>query len=501
MTAKLQASYDEFPYLSLPFPQSHPDRMATLGRLHGLRPAPVDECRVLEIGCASGGNLIPMAAALPRSRFTGIDFSSVQVRQGAADVATLGLGNIDLVPMDLLDLADQFGEFDYIIAHGVYSWVPPAVQEKLLEVCARLLAPDGIAYVSYNTLPGCGIRGVIRDAMRYHTRQFPDASSRARQARATLDFMAQAMEGAQAPYAMMVRSEAEQLRRKDDYYLLHDHLEEFNEALFFHQFADRAARHRLAFLAEADFRMMVARGLAPEAAHALDRMASGILEHEQFIDFLHNRSFRQTLLVRDARPIDRTRPTQHLASLWVASAARAADVDAAAHSAAPQDFRMPDGSWLRLLQPISKAAMSVLAARWPAAVPFADLCAMAAGRLGRSGDVPDAQRDALALDLWQGFTAGVVELHAVRPAFVVECGDRPQAGLVPRLQASRGPHLTNLRHGVITLDDADLQLLGLLDGSRTRGSLAAEVYAGVPDAEATVDQALARLARQALLVQ
>lgn len=501
MTAKLQASYDEFPYLSLPFPQSHPDRMATLGRLHGLRPAPVDECRVLEIGCASGGNLIPMAAALPRSRFTGIDFSSVQIRQGAADVATLGLGNIDLVAIDLLDLSDQFGEFDYIIAHGVYSWVPPAVQEKLLEVCARLLAPDGIAYVSYNTLPGWGIRGVIRDAMRYHTRQFPDARARARQARATLDFMAQAVEGAQAPYAMMVRSEAEQLRNKDDYYLLHDHLEEFNEALFFHQFADRAARHRLAFLAEADFRMMLASGLAPEAARALDRMAPGILEHEQFLDFLRNRTFRQTLLVRDAVPIDRTRPTQHLSSLWVASAARAEDVDAAAQSAAAQDYRMPDGSGVRLVQPISKAAMSVLAARWPAPVPFADLCAIAAGRLGRSGDVPEAQRDALASDLWQGFMAGVVELHAVRPAFVVESGDKPQAGCVPRLHASRSPHLTNLRHGVVTLNDAYRQLLGLLDGSRTRRSLAMEAYPAAAAPEAELDRALAQLARLAVLVQ
>ncbi|MGH8851573.1 MAG: class I SAM-dependent methyltransferase [Casimicrobiaceae bacterium] len=104
-----QASYDEFPYLSLAFPQSHPDRMATLGRLHGLPAAQVDECRVLEIGCASGGNLIPMAAGLPRSRFTGIDFSAVQLRQGAADIAALGLANIELTPMDLLDFDRRCG--------------------------------------------------------------------------------------------------------------------------------------------------------------------------------------------------------------------------------------------------------------------------------------------------------------------------------------------------------------------------------------------------------
>ena len=70
--------------------------MRRSARLHRLVPAPVGECRVLEIGCAAGGNLIPMAAALPRSRFLGIDFSAVQVRVGTADVAALGLANVEL---------------------------------------------------------------------------------------------------------------------------------------------------------------------------------------------------------------------------------------------------------------------------------------------------------------------------------------------------------------------------------------------------------------------
>jgi cyclopropane fatty-acyl-phospholipid synthase-like methyltransferase len=144
--------------------------LATLARLFGLSPKRVDESRVLEIGCASGGNLIPMAASLRRSAFIGIDFSATQVRQGVANIEALGLTNVRLLNMNLLDFGDEFGEFDYIIAHGVYSWVPPDVQAKLLAVGARQLAPDGIAYVSYNTLLGWNMRGVIRDAMLFHTR-------------------------------------------------------------------------------------------------------------------------------------------------------------------------------------------------------------------------------------------------------------------------------------------------------------------------------------------
>ncbi|MCD4811464.1 hypothetical protein K8R14_02560, partial [bacterium] len=66
-----RTSYDEVPYESQSFPQSHPDRLAMLARLFGLSPAPVTQCRVLELGCAGGGNLIPMAFHLPDSEFVG----------------------------------------------------------------------------------------------------------------------------------------------------------------------------------------------------------------------------------------------------------------------------------------------------------------------------------------------------------------------------------------------------------------------------------------------
>jgi cyclopropane fatty-acyl-phospholipid synthase-like methyltransferase len=503
MNGDLQASYDEFPYLSLAFPQSHPDRLATIARLHGLVPAPVGECRVLEIGCAAGGNLIPMAAALPRSRFLGIDFSAVQVREGAADVAALGLTNIALERADLRDFGKESGVFDYIIAHGVYSWVPADVQDKLLEVCSRQLAPGGIAYISYNTLPGWNMRGIVRDAMRYHTRQFPDARSRVQQARATLDFLAQATEDAQSPYALMLRSEAEQLRRKQDYYVLHDHLEEFNEALFFHQFAARAAGHGLAFLAEADFRMMGIDGLPAQVAQTLNRMAPEILQREQLTDFLRNRNFRQTLLVREDTRIDRALTPERVRSLWVASAARATGDGSDPRSPTADEFRMPDGSGLRTPHPISKAAMAVLAKHWPAPIPFSDLAAMAAARIGLTGDVDDVQNATLASDVLKSFCAGAAELHALGPAFVIEAGARPQASPVSRLQAGRGAYVTNMRHEMVGLDDADRHLLSLLDGSLERAAIAAQTFPGQPSdsAAAALDDALARLARQALLVQ
>src|SRR5712692_4297077 len=147
-------TYDEIPYPNLSHVQSHPDALATLATLLGLAPAPIDRCRVLEIGCATGGNLIPMALSLPGSSFLGIDSSARQIEMGQAAVAAVGLGNVQLRQMDIRQVTPELGEFDYIIAHGVFSWVPKDVRDQLLTICKQNLAPNGVAFVSYNVYPG-----------------------------------------------------------------------------------------------------------------------------------------------------------------------------------------------------------------------------------------------------------------------------------------------------------------------------------------------------------
>jgi cyclopropane fatty-acyl-phospholipid synthase-like methyltransferase len=155
-------SYDKVPYESEPFVQTHPDRLATLGRLFGLSPVPITQCRVLELGCAGGGNLIPMACQLPQSRFVGVDFSKRQVEMGRKVIQVLSLSNIRIGLANIMDVDQTWGVFDYIICHGVYSWVADDVQEKILSIAKENLAENGIAYVSYNTYPGWHMREMIR---------------------------------------------------------------------------------------------------------------------------------------------------------------------------------------------------------------------------------------------------------------------------------------------------------------------------------------------------
>ena len=212
MSEQIQANYDEVPYDSLAFPQTHPGTIATVATLFGMTPAPVTNCRVLELGCAAGFNIIPMAATLPDSRFVGVDLSARQVAEGQEAIKVAGLTNIELRPMSIMDVGDDFGRFDYIICHGVFSWVPAEVREKILEIAARNLAPQGVAYVSYNCFPGWHLAGMIREMMLYHTQRFPEPAKRIQQARAFLDYLAMGTLDPNSSYARLLKEEADLLR-------------------------------------------------------------------------------------------------------------------------------------------------------------------------------------------------------------------------------------------------------------------------------------------------
>jgi SAM-dependent methyltransferase len=491
----LAAAYDALPYTSLPFAQSHPDRLATLAHLFGMTPAPLQRCRVLELGCASGGNLLPMAEALPHAHFTGIDISTVQIDAGRADIAALGLSNVELRCGDLLDFDPGGVRYDYIIAHGVLSWIPEPARQRLFALCGERLAPDGVAYISYNTLPGWRTRGAIRDAMRFHVRHFSDPKVQVQQARAIIEFMAEALAGDSSGYGALVRDEAARLRQQPDFYVFHDHLEAVNAAFHFEEFMAHATRHGMRYLAEADFRRMLGHDLAPAISAQLAKIAPDLLQREQFLDFLRNQTFRETLLVRREVELTRTLVPQRLHGLHVSTRARPERAQPDERGASSETFRMSDGSALATQRPLTKSAMMTLAACSPATLEFETLCMQAGQRLGHVAPA-HAERMALASDLLQGFAVGAIELHSAASSFTLEPGERPQASAMARLQAARGRQVANRRHEWLTLAEDSRRALALLDGRRNRGELARESAIAERDLATTLDA----LAHQALLV-
>ncbi len=479
-------SYDLAPYPRLSHFFSHYAKAAALARLLGLNPPPVERCRVLELGCASGGNLIPMAVAFPESQFVGVDYSSRQVAEGQADIQQMGLSNISLLPLDLLAIDPTFGQFDYILAHGVYSWVPPSVRDHLLAVCHDNLAPQGVAYVSYNAYPGWHGLDAIRRMMLYHIRETTEPAERAAEARELLDFLADATDPAD-PFGAMLASHNKFLHqepsRGEDAYLLHDHLEEVNDPVYFHEFAEHAGRHGLQYLCDADFRMDFLNTFPKAKADALLKMSHNIVELEQYMDFVRNRMFRQSLLVHEDQPVNRRLGAARLQTLWVGSAARPETGEIDVRRGAVEKFIGRDDAKLSTDHPLSKAAMACLIRRWPATLPFETLVAEAQALLADAqgaaidGPVPADEREVLAGNLLQSFTLSenLVEFHACAPRYTLDASGKPRASDWARRQAERGPGVTNLRHERVRLGPLQSHILRLLDGTRDRGALLAEL--------------------------
>lgn len=479
-------SYDDLPYPGLPYGQTHPDRLATIATLLGLAPASAERCRVLEIGCGSGGNLIPMALGLPQSSFLGIDISASEIARGCTAVQAIGLSNIEMRQLSVVDVDDGLGAFDYILCHGVYSWVPAPVRAKILALYAHHLTPNGIGYISYNCYPGWHLSGVVRDMLSYHDGRFPGEPPERRVARARglLDFLARATPSREGIYAQILREKLDFLGKLPDAYLFHEYLEEHNAPIFFHQFCANLSAHGLRYLADSAFHTMAANvALAPETRRRLDELAPDILTKEQYVDFLCNRSFRETLVCRANLQPDYLLRAERLLPLHVAAPLRPTSAAPDLASARPLDFKgLVDGIQLMSSIPVVKAALTILGEMWPQAAPLTALSGMARQRLGlRPVAGADAQRQDqmdLASTLMGAYVGAgdyLVTLYRSPPLFANHVSERPVASPLARFQAANGLPITNLRHGTATLDPFDLQLLPLLDGTRDRPALLQEL--------------------------
>jgi methyltransferase-like protein/2-polyprenyl-3-methyl-5-hydroxy-6-metoxy-1,4-benzoquinol methylase len=472
-------SYDEVPYVRYTFAQTHPDRLATLARLFGMSPKPVQHCRVLELGCGYGDNVMAMATALPHSQFVGIDFSRRQIEGGRASLASLQLTNVDLRQANILNVDQGYGVFDYIIAHGVYSWIPRPVQEKLLTICSENLAPDGVALVSYNVLPGWHMHGMVRDMMRYHAARYADPNERIQQARALLLFLANSAADPGDPYGIHLRNEVKNLDRHTDEYLFHEYLEEVNDPVYFYQFLDQAAAKGLKYLGEADAYAMTSMGLPPEVDRVLARLSENWIQRQQYTDFVKNRQYRESLLCHDGIALDWARRFDHLDEFFLAGDIKPIQTPVDLHSLKREQFKGAGQDAITTDSPIVKAALVYLGEVWPRAVSFQEVEATAAARVHPSKTSPwqrAIDRDVLANALLDAFLAHrLVEWHLWSPPLVTAVSKRPLASKFARQQAVTANCVTNLRHEGISLNPFDRFVLLKLDGLHDRSALLAEM--------------------------
>ncbi len=457
--------YDETPYLSYAISDSHPDRLATMATIFGMQPTNIQHCSVLELGCASGGNIMPMAEQLPHSTFTGIDYSQVQIDQGQDRIDELGLSNISLARMDIMNLDDDFGTFDYIIAHGLYSWVPRHVQDKVMEVCARHLNPQGVAYVCYNAYPAWHIIDVVRDIMRYGAKNFTSPQDRVKHAKQALSLVTNTV-SVDSPYGQMLLKLQDIVQAREDFYLLHEFLGEENNPVYFHEFVDHANQHNLQFLCELSSPEIEPGDLSPKNRALLEDKASSFVEIEQYMDFIGYRNFRKSLLCHDSNKLDRDNLSNQVVKLHVRFEAKPEIVNVTFSSAII--FKTPIGN-INAKNPLMNSILTELAEAWPATLPVSELIAT-----NESDTHPDrtSATDRYTSDDTQGTLKLLYDFHlskhiklSTQPSlYATHSPNKPTATKLNRLQAKNGEPVSSLRHKKVPLNAFQIFVLQMLDG-------------------------------------
>lgn len=298
-----QTIYSELGYKSMPFPYTTPATLEAYAALVGISAPNPKTARVLELGATYGGNIISQALFNPEATFVGVELSKEQVEKGNEVIANAGLTNVSLIQSDIASIGSEIGTFDYIIAHGVYSWVDDGVKEALLRLIDEHLAEDGIAYVSYNTYPGWHTMEEVRQLMMFSNRDKTQFNHKEKVLHGkTIGSIVGSqilkydnLKERNSKFLGALRS----VMQKDEYYVGHDHLEPNNDPVYFYQFNDHLGAHNLAYLCDADLTLSMVRSFDADIADTLDKLApNDHVAQEQYLDFMLDTTFRKSIICK-----------------------------------------------------------------------------------------------------------------------------------------------------------------------------------------------------------
>lgn len=459
-------AYDELPYTAAPMPYAQPQHLATLGTLFGISPPPVATCRVLELGCHNGKHILATASSLPHAECWGVDMTEEHLNAARHVAENVGLTNLHFKQCNILDLGDDIGTFDYIIAHGIYSWVSRAEQDQILSICKNLLTPNGIAYVSYSTRPGWDQRTAIRDMLTHYTATFDSAEHRVSYMQDLLNSWYQATTDAPDAYTALLQQELKEWSHVPEPEMFYEYLHASHEPLYFHQFISRAKTHGLDYLGDAFFHTMLPSNLPPATARAVYEFKDNVLQQEQMMDFLRNRAMRHTLLCHAGIvTLNRTPSVEWVSQFHSASALKFTGVDGKNHTFESRKAKLVSDN------PTIQATFHALNEAYPQALSFEKLVTRAAELLEKpSLDIEEQHTVSTAL--LRCYSQGIIEWYITPPHLTSQISEFPTASRLARWEIKTSPQVTNLRSESVMVEDViSIRILPYLDGTRDRATL------------------------------
>ncbi len=487
-------SYDNIPYVSYPFEYTRPENLKSIALLFGVKAPKLETARILELGCAEGGSLFRFASTYPKSYTLGVDLSKVEIEHGQEKIKKFGLKNLELKNMSITDLNDSYGKFDYIICHGVYSWVPDFVKKSILEVSKKLLNKNGVAFVSYNTLPGWNMVGTVRELMMYHANNFQTEQDKITQGKSVLNFLKDALGDAKTPHAKFMAEAANMMANKEDNYIRHEYLAEENKAFYFHEFIADAKKHDLEYLGDTDLHRMFIGNLAPNAAEKLGAI-NDIVKTEQYIDFIRNTQFRCTLLCHKDTNIIRNINYDRVKDLYIAVILNPElpETQELLTSNNPVKFFVNGSNDIHLTagNPHLKAVMYTLAENKNNPMLIAEIINLAQKK------VPNITKKDLEAffvnEIARLIFSGYFKIFSDKPIFKYEISDKPKISDYALFEANLTRHngriwITNQINSMLNLTDYHVHALKLLDGKHTKAEIAQEIVQKIKDGVITAQE-------------
>lgn len=490
-------TYDQVPYESNPYPQSSPANLRTIGILFGMNAPKLETARVLELGGAAGGNLMPFAYTYPKSHSIAVDLSKVQIDQGNSLLEKSGIKNLELKHGSITDVDASWGKFDYIISHGVLSWVPEFVQEKMLEICNTNLSDNGIAYISYNTLPGWNMVRSIREMMMYHASNFATDQDKVSQARLLLQFLKDSTEGSKTAYSDFLRNEADLLVNQPDHYIRHEHLEDNNKQFYFHEFMAIAAKNNLQYLGDAGISSMYVGNLPKKAAEKLSEIKD-IVRIEQYMDYVTNRRFRSSLLCKNTTPINRSLNFNDIEKFFVSMKAAPekpiADVNLEdSLETIKFFFNNNQELFISTSSPSMKAILYTLVENGNTMLGVKELLEQSAKKLKNSKPedlMPDFLNNAMKLAL-----SGYISISSEKPEYSTKIGKKPKVSELVRAQAefTAAFWVSTQKHERLPISLFDKVALRYLDGKNSFDDVKLKVFDHIKKGDLTLSKGETKL--------
>lgn len=467
------AKYDELPYLSKAFYHTSPEHLCSMARLFSVNAPDIENSKVLDLGGGTGANLFSFAMNYPKAKILGVELSSKEVEEGNKHIKALGLKNYDLKAMSILDIDESYGKFDYIICHGVFAWVPKDVQDKILDITGKQLTPNGVAMISYNTLPGWNSINAFRHMLQFHSRYFDSNEEKIAQSKALLSFMQDVLKDSDSAYSQYLQKECDVIKTSDDSFLFHEYIEKGNTEFYFSDFIEMASKHGLTYLAEASLASMNPNNLPPKAAAKLSEVTD-IIKQEQYMDFVFDRRFRNTLLCNSSAKMNRNINVDSMKDMYFALPV-GCDIALENVDFAAKDFKISfklGESACEAKSPMIAAALFAFVQNPGASLSIEDIKDFISTNC-KALEVTKDTANAILSDFINMIFSGVMQIRASKPKHIWTVTQKPKVSDLVRYQAEKGfPFVFNQNNETLDINNIYSSIYSNMDGTKTIDDLA-----------------------------